>query len=324
LLEEPALPGPALNLDALHHAAIQLVYAGRYHLAHALLERMAREYAGGPGSARDPRAAMRFHQARASWASSRSDAAGYRHETEASIELAERVGDLRTACLQRANLGDAYMQLGGFAEAERALREALDGAARLGLDFVGTVARLNLGLALACQGRIDEGRGALREAIERNREKGDRRVEAGARLYLAIASSLAADFDEAEQQARLAIAAADAHAPLMTYGRAVLARVLLAHDRSAEALASAQEAKAVLDRLGELEVGESLVRLVHAETLFAVGDRRGALAAIFEARVSLLARAEKITDPAWRESFLRRVPDNAATLARARAWLGTA
>jgi eukaryotic-like serine/threonine-protein kinase len=323
LLDEPPGQGPSRDVGALHQAAIQLVHAGRYPLAQALLDRMADEAASRPEVARDPRAAMRLHQARAAWASARSDAAVYRHETEASIELAERVGDLRTACLQRSNLGDAYMQLGGFAEAERALREALDGAARLGLDFVDTVARLNLGLALACQGRIDEACAALREAIERNREKGDRRVEVGARLYLAIASSLAADFAEAERQARLAIDAA-AHAPLMTYGRAILARVLLAQDRSADALAAAQEAKAVLDRLGELEVGESLVRLVHAETLFAVGDRPGAFAAIFEARVSLLARAEKITDPVWRESFLHRVPDNAATLARARQWLGTA
>ncbi|MEP7122778.1 MAG: protein kinase [Byssovorax sp.] len=323
LLDEPLRPGASGDVVALHHAAIQLIYAGRYPLAQALLDRMAGEPASGPESARDPRAAMRLHQARAAWASSRSDAAGYLRETEASIELAERVGDLRTACLQRSNLGDAYMALGGFAEAERALREALEGAERLGLDFVGTVARLNLGLALACQGRVDEGRAALREAIERNREKGDRRVESGARLYLAIASSLAAEFDEAEQQVRLGIAMA-AQAPLHAYGRGILARVLLATGRSAEALVEAREAHDVLERVGELEVGESLVRLVHAEALAASGDRTGALGAIFEARMNLLARAEKITDPEWRESFLRRVPDNAATLARARQWLGTA
>jgi tetratricopeptide (TPR) repeat protein len=322
LLEEPAGSAASRSVGALHQAAIQLAHAGRFPLAQALLDRMAHEAATEPDRDRDLRAAMHLHQARASWASCRGDAAAYRRETEASIEVAERIGDLRTACLQRSNLGDAYMTLGGFAEAERALRDALDGAARLGLDFVGTVARLNLGVALASQGRVDESRAALREAIERNGEKGDRRVEAGARIYLALASSLAADLDEAERQARLGIAAA-AHAPMIAYGRAVLARVLLAQDRSAEALASAQEARSVLDRLGELEVGESLVRLVHAETLFAVGDRRGALGAILTARDVLLARAAKITDPAWRESFLRRVPDNAATLARARQWVGS-
>jgi tetratricopeptide (TPR) repeat protein len=323
LLEAPLAPGASRDVIALHQAANQLVYAGRFALAQALIDRLAGEIARRPELAREPRITMHLHQARATWAASRGDAAGYRRETEASIELAERGGDLRAACLQRSNLGDAYMALGGFAEAERALREALDGATRLGLDFVGTVARLNLGLALACQGRVDEARVALHEAAERNRATGDRRIESGVRLYLAITESLAADLDEAEQQARLAVAAA-AHAPMITYARAVLARVLLAQNRSAEALASAQEARSVLDRLGELEVGESLVRLVHAETLFAVGDRRGALGAILAARDALLARAEKITDPAWRESFLRRVPDNAATLARARQWLGSA
>jgi hypothetical protein len=49
-----------------------------------------------------------------------------------------------------------------------------------------------------------------------------------------------------------------------------------------------------------------------------VEEGREALSA---ARARLLGRADRIHDPAWRESFLTRVPDNARILELARAFL---
>jgi len=45
-------------------------------------------------------------------------------------------------------------------------------------------------------------------------------------------------------------------------------------------------------------------------------------AAITVARDKLLKNADKIGDPAYRKSFLENVPENARTLALARAWVG--
>jgi eukaryotic-like serine/threonine-protein kinase len=84
----------------------------------------------------------------------------------------------------------------------------------------------------------------------------------------------------------------------------------------------APEAFHLLVSLHGIEEGEALIRLVHTRALEAIGEDSAARAALIAARDRLLARAAKIADPALREGFLRAVPDNARTLAVARARLG--
>jgi hypothetical protein len=64
------------------------------------------------------------------------------------------------------------------------------------------------------------------------------------------------------------------------------------------------------------------VRLVHAEALAATGQREAAAGVLTAARDRLRAKAAQISDPAWRRSFLERVPENAETLRLAREFLG--
>jgi hypothetical protein len=66
------------------------------------------------------------------------------------------------------------------------------------------------------------------------------------------------------------------------------------------------------------------VRLAHAEALHATGARDAAARAIADARARLLAIAGRIAAPDYRASFLEAVPENARTLALARAWLDEA
>jgi hypothetical protein len=65
----------------------------------------------------------------------------------------------------------------------------------------------------------------------------------------------------------------------------------------------------------------ALVALALAEALHATGDLEAARRTIAAARTHLLAIAGKIPDPAYRQSFLDDVPENARTLALARTWL---
>ncbi|XXY50110.1 hypothetical protein WME91_03035 [Sorangium sp. So ce269] len=109
--------------------------------------------------------------------------------------------------------------------------------------------------------------------------------------------------------------------PLRAAALAVLAEALLGLGRAGEALAAAGEAMSMLESLGTVEEGESLVRLAQAESLAANGDVAGARAAIFAARDRLLARAATVGDPALRELFLAR-RENARTLALAERWSG--
>jgi hypothetical protein len=63
-----------------------------------------------------------------------------------------------------------------------------------------------------------------------------------------------------------------------------------------------------------------MVRLAHAEALAATGAREEARVALLAARERLLARAERIAEPAWRHRFLQDVPVNARVLALSEGW----
>ena len=71
--------------------------------------------------------------------------------------LQARGRSARRPAEQANNVGNAYLQIGGYAEAERTLRDAIAEADRLGLTGERHSARVNLGLALGLQGRVAEG-----------------------------------------------------------------------------------------------------------------------------------------------------------------------
>jgi hypothetical protein len=75
---------------------------------------------------------------------------------------------------------------------------------------------------------------------------------------------------------------------------------------------------AILDELGAVEEGESLVRLMLVETLLAVDERAAAVEAAQIAYTRLLERAAKISSRDYRTSFLEQVSDNARTIELAR------
>lgn len=145
-------------------------------------------------------------------------------------------------------------------------------------------------------------------------------MEATARVYRAYFMAQGEQLAKAEREIRAALDLGHAPAPSRAYALAVLGRIQLQDARPHEAETPAREAMRLVDGLGGIEEGESYVRLVYAETLDAVGDGAGAREAIATARVRLLERAANIRDPAWKESFLERVPENARTIALAKQW----
>lgn len=103
---------------------------------------------------------------------------------------------------------------------------------------------------------------------------------------------------------------------------ATLSMLRLAQGRAGEALAAAENAVSRCIAMGGCGLFRgALVRLAHAEALHATGDLAAARRAIADARTHLFAIASKIRDPAYRQSFLDNVPENARTLALARTWL---
>ena len=82
-----------------------------------------------------------------------------------------------------------------------------------------------------------------------------------------------------------------------------------------EALPRAKEGIEILESLDGVEEGEALIRLVHVLALGATGHTAEARERLALAQARLRQRANRISDPLWRRSFLENVPENAQTMA---------
>jgi ATP/maltotriose-dependent transcriptional regulator MalT len=214
----------------------------------------------------------------------------------------------------------ACIELGSYAEAERALADALASSEQMGLSVVSANVFYHQSMLLA---RLGDLRGALARAetaIEAFVAQGDRRMEAAARLYRGFFLVLSDELERAERELVLALDLAGATPPLRAFGLAVLASAQLRIGRADLARPVAAEAMELLESLGGVEEGEALIRLMYAESLAALGDATAASQAIATARVRLLERTAMIQDPLWKDSFLEKVRENVRTLELARQW----
>jgi hypothetical protein len=128
------------------------------------------------------------------------------------------------------------------------------------------------------------------------------------------------ELDAAEDQARRAIDILEIYLPSRAASLAVCARILLARGKLDEAQTMAEDAVELLESLGGIADGESLVRLTHCEALQAMGELDEAGTAIAVAHDRLVERAESITDERLRSSFLNEVGLNSRTLELATTW----
>ena len=309
--ETPRAPDAAARnaqIVCLAWAANYLVFGGRNEIADTLIVRIG---ALAQGEAVDPEALALVHQTRAARASSAGDLGRCLVGLESALRAFEQASDLRNACAVRTNLGYLYCELGDFRRAEAALRQALVAADRMGLHDLSAAVEHNLGRVLGLGGDLVEAERLERHAIAAFRHQGDPRLEGAARTYLAEILIAAGRPTEAESEA-VAAAAMLAVAPsLRVAALGVVARARLGMGDSPAALVAAREATEALTSLGEIEEGESMVGLVHAEALAAAGAPDDAREALVSTHERLLARAERIGEPAWRHRFLHDVPVNA-------------
>jgi serine/threonine-protein kinase len=253
-------------------------------------------------------------QASAEFALHAGDPTTFLRLVESAVEGFAEAGDARNASLQRANIGNAYMQLGSFSRAERVLRQAITVAQPMKLSFLAPV-KANLGHALARLGHLDEALAVETEAVQRCVEQGYRRFEAASRIYLAEILSMRGDLEAAEAEVRRAESAASGSPAIRAHALATHAGILLAAGDAAAALGRASEAMRILQSLEGVEEGEALIRLAHIRALEATGLDAEARRRSAEAQARLRVRSERIGDPRYKKSFLQNVPENAATMA---------
>jgi tetratricopeptide (TPR) repeat protein len=208
--------------------------------------------------------------------------------------------------------------LGAFAEARRVLEEAEAADETAGVSS--SLRRFGLAWMAADRGALDEARALATELSEHGRAHHVALDEGRGRWVLAEVLRRMGDLEGAEREIQPALGMV---VPLEQPGvLATLAALRLAQGRAAEALAIAEDAVARCEEMGGCGAFRgAFVRLTRAEALHATGAHDAARRAIEEARARLLASADRIAEAAYRRSFLDDVPENARTLALARAWL---
>jgi len=293
-----------------------LFFAGRQELASRVLGVAERAALGG---GREVQA--RIHQANAPRARQAGRPAEALEHLSAAEAAFRAVGDEPNACLMLSNRGFSLSEMGAYREARPLMEQALAMADRLGLALVAASARSNLGIVHLRLSNLMEAERFERAAVAAFASR-DRRQEGGARVYLATILREAGNLAAAESEARVALELLEAAPPLRPSAGAVLATILLAMDRVAEALDVARDATRWAEAGGKLEEGDALVRLTYARALHASGDRGAALQRILDARDRLRERAATISNAAWKRTFLENIPEHATTFELAARWSG--
>lgn len=229
-----------------------------------------------------------------------------------SADAFGRAGDVRNACLQRANYGAACLEVGDWKGAEGALRPAIVEAERMGAKHIVSSAQRDLGYALARAGHVDEAKKLLDEAVAEFAAHGDRRLEGVGHDELSWIWYLLGNLEQAESHARTALERLEIAPAYLCHAQAALARVLLARGKAEESLQFARESRLMLSELGQLEEGDGLIRLVLAQALHATGSEQMANEVLQEAANEVRRKAETITDPDVQKSFLA-IPEHVLT-----------
>jgi hypothetical protein len=239
-----------------------------------------------------------------------------------NLAILEVIGGERPFLVTNLYRGMNLTYLGAFEPAAQALERIAASDAALGL--ASSLRRFTLAWLRANVGALDEAREIARSLRDHGRTHRAPVDEGRGRWALAeVLRRRGAPSDLAEAEREL-VPAIDMLVPLEQPGAlATLAAIRLAQDRAADALAAAEDAAARCTAMGGAGMFRGVfVRLVRAEALHATGAHDAARRAIADARTRVLEIASRIADPAYRRSFLEAVPENARTLALARAWLG--
>jgi tetratricopeptide (TPR) repeat protein len=238
-----------------------------------------------------------------------------------ALRLAQTAGNARRACMCSVNLAGALSDVAEFDEASHFFAQALETGRKLALPHATLAAFICRLFLLADLGTPQDVTALMTEGQQVVGATGDIRSLALLQLGCARIALRQHDLQKAANWAAKACQLAIDLRSELPQTQAVLSQVHFALGRPEEGLKLARAAYSGLVALARTGVGDSLIRLAHAEALHATGDNEGARRAITDAKGCLLARAAAIRDSERRTAYLTRILDHARTIELARHWL---
>ncbi|WP_437677064.1 protein kinase domain-containing protein [Sorangium sp. So ce131] len=298
---------------------LAMIWEGMPDLARRTMRRIEQDVA--PVAREDHLVAAWVEAARACWCTHvERDPWGARQRNRAAAEHLEALGDGLNAWFMRMlEAGDEWM-LGAFARAEEMHDRLL--ASQGALTFLSSGALLVRITVQLEQRRIAEAQEQAESLLRLASPRNDFFFIVHARLLLSECRLLQGDLAGAEGEVH-AVGDPVRLAPFFRSVRlSLLAEIRLRQGQAAEAAALAREAYALERSTAPLFMPrQETAPVLLAEALHASGEVEAAREVLREARDALLARADKIPDPAYRRSFLENIAARARTLELARAWL---
>ncbi|XXT14958.1 protein kinase [Sorangium sp. So ce429] len=299
-----------------------LLWEGLPDLAEPYLRRLYQDIAGALEA--DAYLAMRVDISRALWLRHvEQDPWGALLANLAAMKRLEALGHHLFVLIVSSILPFIYMALGALDAADELNQRVL--ASGGGPSFFFLRATIFRVLSPIERRMPTEALARAAELLQYSLTRNDPRTTAVARHLVVECHLLRGELAEAEE----ALRAVGDTTRLVPFVHAVhlslLSEIRLRRGRAAEAVALAREALAWNRRAcAGFAPRQELLPALYAEALHASGDVEAAREVIREARADLLARADRIGDPAFRKSFLENVSANVRTLDLARAWLGEA
>jgi tetratricopeptide (TPR) repeat protein len=215
-------------------------------------------------------------------------------------------------------LGSAEEIVGHYEQATESLQAALALATRLKTVFLQASVSTSLGFVFLALGKISSAIEHFQSASEHAEAIRENRTLAAALAGKARALCLQNQGEDllrayvaAEQALKLS---QDQALPVEAESRMTLAQVCLAMDKKDHALEHAAVAVKLLDKLGTMERFEIEILLTAHDALEATGRADEARAVLTRAWQTFEEQADRISDAAVRDSFMKNVPHNARLL----------
>lgn len=238
-----------------------------------------------------------------------------------SVNAFEQAEDLRNLVIGRLLFGMACLELGDSEDGEVALRNSLATAVRLREWFLVTNAKLYLAIVLCERGSTEQLAEAKALATQVAAENLSPNYTGFAHAVLGQVLRKQGALTEALASSQQAVAMLAMMRPYQLYAYVSLIRVLMEQGRGSEAQAVSADALQVLEQLGCAGCVEVGLRLTIAEAHHAAGNFPAAQLALTEAVKQLYRRADSIPNPTVRTRYLEQVVDNVRLRDLAARWL---